>query len=68
MLGLVRTGDFRNGNPVPATDPMYDSNPIPATIAADSSRTGTPIDTTTHVYGNVITNSATKQFGNIITP
>ncbi len=26
--GLVRTGDFSGGNPVPATDPRFDSNPV----------------------------------------
>lgn len=29
--GLVRAGDFRHGNPVPATNPSFDSNPIPQT-------------------------------------
>lgn len=37
MEGLVRTGDFRNGNPVPATDPAYDSNPVPAEAASQNS-------------------------------
>ena len=37
MEGLVRTGDFRHGNPVPATDPAYDSNPVPAEAASQNS-------------------------------
>ena len=28
MLGLNRTGDFKNGNPVPASDPKFVSNPV----------------------------------------
>jgi len=31
---LVRTGDFRHGNPIPATDPAFVGNPIPAENAS----------------------------------
>ena len=46
--GLNNIGDFRNGNPVPATNPKFDSNPV----------TWTP--TPTH-FGNAITTP--KNFG-----
>jgi hypothetical protein len=50
--GLNNIGDFRNGNPVPATNPKFDSNPV----------TWTP--TPTH-FGNAITTP--KNFGNVVT-
>ena len=31
MKGIVRSGNFSGGNPVPATNPSFNTNPVPAT-------------------------------------
>lgn len=47
--GLNRVGDFHKGNPVPATDPTFVSNPV--TLPKNF---GTPV-TTPKNFGNAVT-------------
>ena len=52
--GLNHSGDFRHGNPVPATDPKFDSNPV--TWTPDPKH-----------FGNVVTQAPNPvNFGNAV--
>jgi len=65
--GLVRSGDFRNGNPVPATNPEFDSNPVPA---SDPNLVGNPMPQSDPTLdSNPVTwTPDPAHFGNIIAP
>ena len=63
--GLVRSGNFSHGNPVPATNPSFDSNPIPQTDKSWISNPIPPQDPTFN--SNPVTwTPSPAHFGNVI--
>ena len=64
--GLNRSGDFRHGNPVPATDPKFDSNPI-TWPTPDPTHFGNAV-TTPKTFGNTVNwTPSPSHFGNPVT-
>jgi hypothetical protein len=64
-LGLNRSGDFRKGNPVPPTDPTFNSNPVDWTPSP--AHFGNAV-TTPKNFGNVVNwTPSPTHFGNTIT-
>src|ERR1019366_2688235 len=65
--GLVRSGNFSQGNPVPATDASFDSNPVPAEHDYWDSNP-IPLSDATLDSNPVTWTPSPTHFGNVITP
>ena len=63
---LVRSGDFRHGNPVPPTDAAFNSNPVPPEHASQNSNP-VPAADPTFVKNPVTWTPDPKHFGNPVT-
>src|ERR1019366_8423766 len=65
--GLVNSGDFSAGNPVPATDPSFNTNPVPQTNS-DWAENDVPIDDPTFNSNPVTWVPSPDYFGNQVGP